>query len=136
MLLLHTDCLTYSTEARGWQRELQAQRDHLSGDAVQVPGLLWGHARRSCEARCDPAQANTETENWCGVLQEVAIPGTGADPADFMEAAVKFANERCWGSLSCSMMACPGPLDPEFRPALSSERAPRTCSARPLLHPR
>ena len=52
-------------------------------------------------------QARTQTENWCGVLQEVALPGTGADPARFMEAAVKFANERCWGSLSCSMMACP-----------------------------
>ena len=41
------------------------------------------------------------------MLQEVALPGTGADPARFMEAAVKFANERCWGSLSCSMMAWP-----------------------------
>ena len=63
---------------------------------VQSP---WGVPRR--------AQARTQTENWCGVLQEVALPGTGADPARFMEAAVQFANERCWGSLSCSMMARP-----------------------------
>jgi len=38
------------------------------------------------------------------VLQEVALPGTGADPARFLDAAVRFANERCWGTLSCSLM--------------------------------
>ena len=49
-------------------------------------------------------QARTETENWCGVLQEVALPGTYGDPEAFLEAAVKFANEDCWGTLSCAMM--------------------------------
>jgi hypothetical protein len=52
------------------------------------------------------SQARTETENWCGVLQEVALPGTGADPEKFLEAAVAYANDRCWGTLSCSLMVC------------------------------
>ena len=58
------------------------------------------------------AQAKTETENWCGVLQEVALPGTGGDPEAFLGAAVRFANERCWGTLSCCLMvgAPPAPL--------------------------
>ena len=51
-----------------------------------------------------PTQARTDTENWCGVLQEVALPGTGGDPGRFLDAAVAFANERCWGSLSCSLV--------------------------------
>ncbi|KAK9835218.1 hypothetical protein WJX81_006473 [Elliptochloris bilobata] len=59
------------------------------------------------KAGLSPSEARTETENWCGVLQEVALPGTGADPERFMEAAVKFANERCWGTLSCSIMVSP-----------------------------
>ena len=51
-------------------------------------------------------QAQTKTENWCGVLQEVALPGTYGDPEAFLDAAVKFANEECWGTLSCSLMVC------------------------------
>ena len=42
----------------------------------------------------DRMQADTETENWCGVLQEVALPDTGPDPASFLAAAVEFANNR------------------------------------------
>ena len=42
----------------------------------------------------DRMQADTETENWCGVLQEVALPDTGPDPASFLAAAVDFANNR------------------------------------------
>ncbi len=55
-------------------------------------------------------QAQTKTENWCGVLQEVALPGTQGDPEAFLEAAVKFANEECWGTLSCALMVHPGLL--------------------------
>ena len=53
---------------------------------------------------CLCVQAQTKTENWCGVLQEVALPGTYADPEAFLEAAVRFANEDCWGTLSCALM--------------------------------
>ncbi|BDA42382.1 hypothetical protein COCOBI_03-2690 [Coccomyxa sp. Obi] len=59
------------------------------------------------KAGLSPEQARTDTENWCGVLQEVALPGTGADPETFLDAAVAYANDRCWGSLSCSLMVPP-----------------------------
>ena len=65
-------------------------------------------------------QAKTDTENWCGVLQEVALPGTGGDPAAFLAAAVAFANERCWGTLSCSLMVHPSTPDHAAISVLSS----------------
>ena len=54
-----------------------------------------------------PEAAATGGENWCGVLQEVALEGTGGDPAAFMAAAVDFANARCWGTLSAALFIHP-----------------------------
>lgn len=48
-------------------------------------------------------QANTEQENWVGVLQQVDIPA-GGDAAAFLPKAVDFANNRCWGTLSCAVI--------------------------------
>lgn len=52
-------------------------------------------------------QAELDKEHWCSVLQEVALPGTGADPAAFLAKAVDFTNERCEGTLSCSVFIPP-----------------------------
>ncbi|KAF8059215.1 ARC6 [Scenedesmus sp. PABB004] len=53
-----------------------------------------------------PDDAQTRDENWGGVLQEVALPGcAGAD--DFLAAAVAYANDRCWGTLSASVFIHP-----------------------------
>lgn len=54
-----------------------------------------------CIADLKPSEANTQTENWCGVVQEVAIPMTGADSSAFLRAAVEYANNQCWGTLAC-----------------------------------
>ena len=53
------------------------------------------------------AQAELDAEHWCSVLQEVALPGTGTDPAAFMAKAVDFVNQRCEGTLSCSIFIPP-----------------------------
>lgn len=50
---------------------------------------------------------DAQHENWCGVLQEVALEGTGGDPAAFLRAAVEFANERAWGTLSAGLIIHP-----------------------------
>lgn len=42
-------------------------------------------------------------EAFCGVLAETSIEGGG--PQDFMERATRFANEQCWGTLSCMIIA-------------------------------
>lgn len=54
-----------------------------------------------------PVQAQTQVENWIGVLQEVALPGTDADVDAFLPAAVDFCNKECWGSLSASIFIHP-----------------------------
>ena len=44
-------------------------------------------------------------EAFCGVLAEVELPATTA--AEFIEQMVPFANEQCWGTLSCMVMIHP-----------------------------
>ncbi len=63
-------------------------------------------------------QAEGGRENWCGVLQEVALPGAAlAAPAAFLPAAAAFANDECYGNLSCSLFVHPRvrPLPPASR---------------------
>jgi acyl-CoA reductase-like NAD-dependent aldehyde dehydrogenase len=41
-------------------------------------------------------------EAFCGVLAEIELEATSA--LDFLEAAVDFANDSCWGTLSCMVL--------------------------------
>jgi hypothetical protein len=41
-------------------------------------------------------------EAFCGVLAEVALEAS--TPAEFLDAAVRFANDDCWGTLSCVLI--------------------------------
>lgn len=41
-------------------------------------------------------------EAFCGVLAEVALDVSTT--ADFLDAAVRFANDDCWGTLSCTLI--------------------------------
>lgn len=52
-------------------------------------------------------EASTKEEFWCGVLQEVALPGQDGDPDSFLSQAVDFANTRLWGTLSCALITHP-----------------------------
>lgn len=45
------------------------------------------------------------SEAFCGVLAETAIDAT--DAADFMAKATEFANDACWGTLSCVVLVDP-----------------------------
>jgi acyl-CoA reductase-like NAD-dependent aldehyde dehydrogenase len=44
-------------------------------------------------------------EAFCGVLAEVSLDASG--PEDFLAKAVAFANDRCWGTLSCGVFIHP-----------------------------
>lgn len=53
-------------------------------------------------------QVEGRTENWCGVLQEVALPGAElAEASAFLPAATAFANDRLDGNLSCTLLVHP-----------------------------
>uniref|UniRef100_A0A7S0WV00 Aldehyde dehydrogenase domain-containing protein n=1 Tax=Chlamydomonas leiostraca TaxID=1034604 RepID=A0A7S0WV00_9CHLO len=55
-----------------------------------------------------PEEAATQSENWCGVMQEVALPGAElSDPAAFLRAAAAYANDKCWGSLTAAVYIHP-----------------------------
>jgi acyl-CoA reductase-like NAD-dependent aldehyde dehydrogenase len=41
-------------------------------------------------------------EAFCGVLAEVSLDATS--PEEFLEKAVSFANDACWGTLSCTIL--------------------------------
>lgn len=45
------------------------------------------------------------TEPFCSILSEVALPET--DPAAFLRSATAFANQKLWGTLSCSLLISP-----------------------------
>lgn len=44
-------------------------------------------------------------EAFCGVIAEVALPAS--DPATFLSQMVPFANDVCWGTLSCVVLVHP-----------------------------
>lgn len=51
-------------------------------------------------------QADLTHENWVGVLQQVDIAG-GGRAETFLPQAVNLANDRCWGTLSCTFIVDP-----------------------------
>jgi hypothetical protein len=50
----------------------------------------------------EPDQYALSNEAFCGVLAEVALDASG--PVDFLLAAVRFANDTCFGTLSCALL--------------------------------
>ncbi len=67
----------------------------------------------------DPASADPAftTEPFCSILSEVSVGGD--DPAEFLDAAVRFANERLWGTLAATILVHPrAARDPSHQAAL------------------
>lgn len=79
--------------------ELGRLPDDGAGESATQPWLL--------QAGLSPAAADVQNEHWCGVLQEVAIPGCGGDAGKFLAKAVEFANSKAWGTLSCALCIHP-----------------------------
>ncbi len=76
----------------------QAQIVGRAGEGVVPWTLIPGVPAAAGEfALCDEA--------FCGVLAQVDLPGR--DPGTFAEAAVRFANEVVWGSLSAMLLVPP-----------------------------
>ncbi|MDP6539527.1 MAG: aldehyde dehydrogenase family protein [Planctomycetota bacterium] len=65
--------------------------------------LPWAVAPGVDPAADDPTAFGIEA--WCGVLAETALPAN--DAAEFLPAAVRFCNERLYGTLSCGIAADP-----------------------------
>jgi aldehyde dehydrogenase (NAD(P)+) len=68
----------------------------------------------------DPANAEDRVfhqEPWCALLSETSVGSD--DPARFLEEAVRFVNERVWGTLCATIVVHPRTLrEPEVARAL------------------
>jgi aldehyde dehydrogenase (NAD(P)+) len=68
----------------------------------------------------DPEKRDDKSFNvepWCSVLSETAIGST--DPVAFLEEAVKFCNDRVWGTLSATIVVHPQSMkDPKVAAAV------------------
>jgi acyl-CoA reductase-like NAD-dependent aldehyde dehydrogenase len=88
---------------------------HGSDAAGQLP---WALIPGLCERRHDEPCFTSET--FCGVVAEVAVEAD--DATEYVDRAVAFANERLWGTLDATLIACPASLrDRRVGPAV--ERA-------------
>ncbi len=68
----------------------------------------------------DPDEICFNMESWCGQTSEVALPATAV--AEYVDEAVKFCNERVWGTLNASIIVHPKSMkDPAIAEAV--ERA-------------
>ena len=65
----------------------------------------------------NPDEMLFSTEPFCSIISEVTLPEK--DAAEFVTAAARFANDRLWGTLSCSMYVAP-----------STEKQPDMCKRR------
>ena len=52
-----------------------------------------------------PNEASCDTENWCGVLQEVRIKCRNLP--DYVSEVIDFCNNKLWGNLSCAVFVDP-----------------------------
>jgi acyl-CoA reductase-like NAD-dependent aldehyde dehydrogenase len=57
------------------------------------------------QVKADKGEYALSTEAFCGVLAETDLDAT--DERSFLAQAADFANERCWGTLSCSVLVHP-----------------------------
>lgn len=112
----------FLTALRQKLKEAQPRAAYYPGSSAKLSSFLSTFPKAEALGECTqeasvpwylvtgltPSEARVDRENWCGVLQEVALPGADlAQPAAFLPAAVAFANDKCYGNLSCSLLVHP-----------------------------
>jgi aldehyde dehydrogenase (NAD(P)+) len=92
-----------------WYPGAESRYDALTRGRAQVRrvgaegGTLPWTLVAGLDAR-DAADAAFTTEPFCALVGEVQVGS--AEPDAFLDAAVRFANERLWGTLSAAIVAC------------------------------
>ena len=78
-------------------------RDAATETQDKLPHFPW-----TFKTGLKPDEAAVSQENWCGVLQEVAIETDRPKSVpQFLEESLDFVNTKCWGTLSCVVLAKP-----------------------------
>jgi acyl-CoA reductase-like NAD-dependent aldehyde dehydrogenase len=79
-------------------------------DAAVVGTEVDGAVPWTVIERLDGNDYALTNEAFCGVVAEVQLDApdyVGAHPGRFLERAAMFANEKCWGTLSCAVLIHP-----------------------------
>jgi len=108
----------YPGAVQRWHALVDGRRDVRTLDAAPEGSLPWTIVRGlSADDEDEPAFS---TEPFCSILSETTIGSS--DPVEYLDAAVTFANERLWGSLSAAIVVHPTTLR-DRRVADALERA-------------
>ncbi|RMH05023.1 MAG: aldehyde dehydrogenase family protein [Planctomycetota bacterium] len=99
--------------ARFAERYPQAESWGEAG-AGELPWLLVP------EVPAEPGQPALSEEAFCGVVAECPLDAAGSE--EFLDQAVRFANDHVWGSLSCTILAAPTTPRPALERALAGLR--------------
>jgi acyl-CoA reductase-like NAD-dependent aldehyde dehydrogenase len=90
-------------------------------DASQFGAEAPGRVPWTLVEGVDPRQHDDvcfQTESWCGLMAETALPGDGA--AEFLREAVEFCNDVLWGTLNATLLVHPKSMaDPETARAVN-----------------
>ena len=93
----------YPTAKATWDRFTGEYAEHSDlGDVEDDSALPWTILEKVGTAEDEYALAN---EPWCGIMSFIDIEASSAK--EYMDKAVPFANERCWGTLSINVLIDP-----------------------------
>jgi len=92
----------YPTAQATWERFMDAYPDSVTLGTAKEGELPWTILEGVSPDEGEYALSN---EPWCGIFSFVELEAT--TPAEFLAAAVPFANDRCWGTLSINLLIHP-----------------------------
>lgn len=93
----------YYPTAQKTHQTFSAQYPTTQLGQVTEPGALPWTILEGVQAK--PGEYALQNEPWCGIMSFVELPV--ADAAAYLQAAVPFANDECWGTLSSNVLIDP-----------------------------
>lgn len=102
----------YPTAKATWERFTGKYPKHTDLGTVSDPSALPWTILEGVADR--PGEYALGEEPWCGIMSFVDLDVTTA--RDYLAAAVPFANDRCWGTLSVNLL-----VDPRTEKALGAD---------------
>ena len=92
-----------------WKRFTTEYPKHtVLGEVTDESALPWTVLE---DVGTGPDEYALNNEPWCGIFSFVSLEATTAN--EFLDAAIPFANDRCWGTLSVNLL-----VDPKTEKAL------------------
>lgn len=96
----------YPTAKATWERFTKAYPKHADLGAVSDADALPWTILEGVSAK--EGEYALREEPWCGIMSFVDLDtGAGGDAATYLDLAVPFANDECWGTLSINLLVDP-----------------------------